>query len=293
MVFRLLFLIFGFIMSSSGIIFIKLGTLDPVFFASCRLLIASVILSPFFFRDLKKYQVKISFSEFKPSIVPGLFLGIHFLTWTYGARLAPAANAALIVNMLPVFMPLYSYFLISEKISVYEIIATALAISGVFILGFSDFRLESKFFAGDLISFFSMMAYVTYVALGRINRRTKSLWLYIVPLYLSGGLFCLVSYFLKGAGQLAEGPLLKEFMYVAGVVFFPTLMGHTIINYSVKYLKAQIVSVLNLLQAVFGAFYGYLFFSEIPGKAFYPASILILVSALIVILSSGAKKKEA
>lgn len=293
MVFRLLFLIFGFVMSSSGIIFIKLGTLDPVFFASCRLLIGAMILSPFFFRDLKRYQIKPSFSELKPSLVPGVFLGIHFLTWTYGARLAPAANAALIVNMLPVFMPLYSYFLISEKISVYEIIATALAISGVFILGFSDFKLESKYFAGDMISFLSMMAYVTYVALGRINRRTKSLWLYIVPLYMSGGLFCLVSYFLKGAGQLAEGPLLKEFLYVAGVVLFPTLMGHTIINYSVKYLKAQIVSVLNLLQAVFGAIYGYLFFSEIPGKAFYPASVLILLSALIVILSSGKKEKEA
>ena len=121
---------------------IKSGVTHPFLLASYRLLIAGFVLLPVFLKKVKKHKVHFNFSMLKQSLVAGIALGIHFLTWIIGARMSPAAHSTLIANLVPIAMPFFIFFMISERLNVYEITGTILALGGFVLLTFSDFSLK-------------------------------------------------------------------------------------------------------------------------------------------------------
>ncbi len=287
MVFNILLLLFGVLLASSAVIMIKACTLSPLLLAAGRLLLAGIFLLPLFFRDLKRSGNRFSLKLIVPSVIPGILLGIHFISWIFGARMAPAANSTLIVNLIPVVMPFYIYLLYREKITPVEIAGTVISMIGVTVLAASDFSFDKGTFAGDAVCFVSMLFYALYTALARRNARGRSLWIYIVPLYLIGGVFCLlvalpfVSPFTHYTGM--------DILMLLGLALVPTIVGHTVLNRSMMVLPAQTVSLINILQFVFAGVTAYLIFGEIPQVSFYIATFLVLGGAVTVILSQRRK----
>ena len=85
-------------------------------------------------------------------------------------------------------------------------------------------------------------------------------------------------------------------MTAAGHIFlralFPTLIGHTALNYSMKALRGQVVGVLNLTQFIFAAIFGFLFFAEVPDKAFYIAALMLITGIFIMIYKRSQAQPE-
>jgi len=287
MVFDVLLLLFGVFAASNAVIMIKLCTLHPLLLASGRLLLAGILLLPLFIRDLRRSGNRLTMRFIAPSVVPGILLGIHFISWIFGARMAPAANSTLIVNLIPVVMPFYVYMLYKERISSGELVGTAIAIGGVIILAASDFSFDRSTFLGDIVCFLSMLFYALYTALARRNSKGRSLWLYIVPLYLVGGLFCLIVA-LPFASPFTHYTKV-DILMVLGLALIPTILGHTILNRSMLVLPAQTVSLINILQFVFAGVLAYFIFGELPSVSFYIATVLVIAGAVIVILFQRKK----
>src|SRR5690606_10172094 len=105
----------------------------------------------------------------------------------YAARLTFAAQATLIVNLVPVAMPFFLYSIVGERINRTEIIGTAIAIGGLVLLTAHDAFAGNGTLFGNALSFGSMLLFAWYLALGRLNRHFPSLWLYVVPIYLQAG----------------------------------------------------------------------------------------------------------
>ncbi len=287
----LLVLLFGAFAASTSVIFIKACTIDPVLLASLRLLLAAVLLTPIFGRELRRHRLPFNVKLIAPSVVPGLILGLHFMSWTAGARLTAAANSTLIVNLVPVVMPFYLYLLLREKANAREVIGTLVAMSGVVLLGFSDFRFDRSYFAGDSISFVSMLFFALYLVLGRKNNVQRSIWLYLVPLYYTGGLFCFAVALFR-VNPFTTHYSAADLVAVAGLAVAATIIGHSALNYAMKVLRPQITSLVNLGQFIFAGVLGYLFFRELPTAAFYAASLLIVAGAAFVIISAGRREKS-
>lgn len=68
----------------------------------------------------------------------------------------------------------------------------------------------------------------------------------------------------------------------AGLAVIPTILGHSILNYSLKHFRGQVVSIINGLQFVFAAVMAYLIFAEAPHLVFYPTALLIAIGAWVV-----------
>lgn len=280
-----IFILFlGAMTCSTAVIMIKASKLDPVLLAGYRLFIAGLILLPLYFRDLKKSRKKVRDTLF--SCVPGVVLGVHFITWVIGCRMTYAANATLIVNMVPAVMPVILYFLIKEVLTKKEVLGSGFAVSGIVILMLTDFKINEIHFKGDLICFGSMILFALYLVLSRKYRDSGSIWLYTIPLYITGGLVCFTISAIRGIMPW-EGVNWTETGYILTLAILPTIVGHSALNYSMKVLRGQTVGVLNLSQFVFAAIYGYVFFSEVPGKVFY-ISVLLLVVGICIIVSKKA-----
>ena len=286
MVFNLLLLLIGVIAASSAVIFIKICTVNPILLASFRQLLAALLLTPLFFRELRRHKVTLGSKLFLPSILPGVILAVHFVSWITGARMTPAANSSLIVNLVPIAMPFLVFVLLRERINGIELVGTAVSLAGVFFLASFDFRFDHAYFAGDAIAFGSMLFYALYLALGRRNNSLPSIWLYVVPLYYVGGLVCLAAAF-PFVNPFTVGYTGVDLIAIVGLAVGPTIVGHSIINYAMKVLRPQVTSLLNLGQFLFAGIGGYFFLGELPSRAFYLASLFIVAGAVLVILAEG------
>lgn len=122
---RFVLLLIGTIACSTAAIIIKLSETHPILLAGYRCLIAAVILSPLYFRDLKVHRGKYQLRHFWATVGPGVFLGLHFITWIVGVRYTKAANATLLVMMVPITMPFFVWIRFRQKLNPAEWVGTA------------------------------------------------------------------------------------------------------------------------------------------------------------------------
>ena len=289
-VLRAALLLFGILMGSSAVIMIKASTEQPFLVASYRLLIAALVLSPFYFRDLKNFEGTYGWKHIGWSAVPALALAIHFMSWVVGTRMTQVANASLIVNLTPVVMPFLVWGFFREKINRQEVLGTAFTLAGLFVLGSANFQVSKTGFWGDLICFGSMLFYALYMALAARNRSRLTLWLYMVPLYLIAGVICLLCA-LPFVNPIKSYSTLNILMIV-GLGLIPTVFSHTILNYSMRFIRGQVVSVTNLTQPIFAGLLGFIFFSELPRPTYYAAAALIFTGVVIVLFTGYRKRAK-
>jgi drug/metabolite transporter (DMT)-like permease len=86
-----------------------------------------------------------------------------------------------------------------------------------------------------------------------------------------------------GRGEQLPPINAREILITLGAAVFPTVVGHTALNWSMRHLRSQVVSTANLAQFVIVAVLAVPILGEYPPLAFYPAAALIVAGALIVI----------
>jgi drug/metabolite transporter (DMT)-like permease len=288
--FRIALLVFGVLCGSTAVIMIRASGDHPFLVASYRLLIAAAVLFPFFWRDLKAFPGKYGWQQVGWSAVPAVILAVHFMSWVVGARMTAVASASLIANLTPVAMPFFVFFFYQERINRSEVLGTLFTLAGLVVLGWSSLQVSQTNFIGDLICFGSMLAFAAYLALGRRNGPRLSLWMYMVPLYAIAGLVCLVCAlpFINPIKPYAT----SDVLLIIGLGLIPTVLGHTILNYSLKFFRGQVVSVTNLGQPVFAGILGFILFGEVPRPIFFAAAALIVAGVLIVLFSSYRRREK-
>jgi drug/metabolite transporter (DMT)-like permease len=290
MFWRILLLITGVFAGSTAVIMIKASQLHWAELSSYRLLVAAVVLAPIFYRDLRRHRAAFTQGHLLGAVAPGLLLGLHFFTWIVGARMTSPANASLIVNMVPIVLPFFLLALIRERLTAGEIGGVVLAVSGMALLTGSDAHVSSESMQGDLMCFGSMILYAAYLAFGRKNRHYPTVWLYLVPVYLVGGTFCLLISLGLTSPIHAYPP--GEILLVLGLGIVPTVMGHSILNYAMRHLRGQVVGIANMGQFIFAGVLGWVFLGQEPTWALYLACVPIVAGAAMAIFLGPRKRKE-
>lgn len=279
-----LLLVIGNCAGASSVIFVKDSGLPPAYLSSYRLLLGSLLLLPIYLRDRRRYKGHEDSARFKDLLLPGFLLAVHFITWTLGARMTLAAHATLIVNMNPVVMPFLLFAMLREKVNRPEIAGTLLAMVGVGILARSDFQASPTYFLGDIICFISMVLFVLYFTMGRKYRRIPSVWLYVVPVYFIGGVIT----FLCGLPMHPpwKGNTPWDFLMVLGLALFPTMIGHSTLNYCVRKMRGQVVALSTVSQFIFAGIMAYFHprLGEVPTLSFILSSLLVIAGVGVALL---------
>lgn len=281
-----LLLALGLVSASSSVVFIKASTLDPVLLATGRLLVASLVVAPWFVAAAREHRTFFR-REARRTLWPGVLLGLHFISWIIGARMTPAVNSSLLVNMVPLVTPVFLAAIAKERLRGAELPATLVAFAGVLWLTGSDFELSHEYFLGDLVCFGSMILFALYLVFGRVNRDFPSVWLYMWPVYSVAALVCAaIAVFTSDA---SAGPwTFRELWLVLGLGLVPTIVGHGSINYALKQLRGQVVGIANLGQVIFAGLFAYLLLDEVPLVTFYPACLLIAAGVVLVVRRQNA-----
>ena len=193
------------------------------------------------------------------------------------------AQATLIVNLVPIALPFFLFWLVRERINAAELAGTALAVVGLATLSVKDVLQGGGSLAGDSVCLLSMLLFALYLALGRRNRDFPSIWLYVIPVYAQASLVCLIVA-LPRIHTFAFASA-QEWALMVGLAAIPTVCGHSLLNAAMRRIRGQIVSLCNVSQFVFAGILGFLLFGEVPKFLFYAASAIVVAGVAIVVFS--------
>lgn len=279
-----LLLLFGVMICSTAVIMINASHTHPFVLASLRLLIAAVIMLPIGWREYRRHEAAFTRQHLRRTILPSIVFALHMLTWSVGARMTIVAQASLIVNFAPAAIPFFLHWFAGERINRAEIIGTAIALIGVLALGIRDALTGGGNVWGNVVCFISMLLFACYLALGRKNRDFPSIWLYMVPVYAQAGLICAVCAIPWWHAFAVQDS--HEWMLMIGLAVLPTIIGHSVLNGSMRHLRGQIVSLCNLGQFIFAGIMAWFLFHQLPPTSFYAASVLVIIGVSIVVFKA-------
>jgi len=279
-----LLLLLGVFTCSTAVIQIKASHTHPFVLAALRLSIASLLLAPLAWREYRQHRGVYDRDHLRRTFLPAVVLALHFLSWSYGARLTLAAQASLVVNLAPAAIPFFLHWIVGERINRVEILGTLLALAGVVVLSVRDAMNGGGDVWGNVVCFGSMLLFAWYLALGRKNRDFPSLWPNVVPVYAQAAVLCFIAA-LPWVGTF-ETDNSREWLLMLGLAVLPTIFGHSLLNASMRHLRGQVVSLWNVGQFIFAGFMAYFLFGESPAPTFYFASLLVVAGVTTVVFAA-------
>jgi len=281
--------------SSAGAIFTHVDEIPPLLRASWRLQLTALILAPLAVWQFNQIDQEIKSKLFDLSTAKiigasGIFLALHFGFWVTSLDYTSLTHSLLFVTAHPLVI-LVGMFVFVRKPNRLELIGGIAAFTGASIsmLDAGDVQGDrSVTFFGDQLAFLGAVFVVGYIVCGRILREWLPLFLYAFPVTLIGGLLLVpASYFLEsnysdfGAFGFLSHETLVWFVLLA---FIAGILGHTGLNYCLKYVSPLLISISVTLEPVLGSLIGWMFFSTgIPGIWTWIGGPILMLGILSIV----------
>ncbi|MBQ2114553.1 MAG: DMT family transporter, partial [Selenomonadales bacterium] len=137
---------------STSAIFVKIADAPSAIIAFYRLLIAGVVLLPFFLLSSKS-RLEIAVlraGEWRQIIAAGLFLALHYVMWFESLKFTSIASSTMLVSMQPLFSLGLDRFVQHRTIKRTALIGCIVALVGCIIIGAGDLRISGDSLFGDI-----------------------------------------------------------------------------------------------------------------------------------------------
>jgi len=234
---------------------------------------------------------KYSFKVLKNGVFLGVLLSAHYALVTVGLKTTLASNAGFLVGTFVVFVPVFSYLLFREKISLKKWAAVFISLTGLWLLTGSFFTMSRGAF---LIVLAAAAGALHIVFLARMAKEEGmepfSLTFYQ---FASGAVLVFLVILFRGSGFNIGGTKSIIFLILFAVIGNAfTTVGQVV---SQKYMTAVKAALIIVLEPVFSALFAWTFggekFSIISGAGGLLIICGILVSEMSFKRINFRKKK--
>ena len=234
------------------------------------MLIASLFLWAY---SLIKSYPSLSSQNKKRILIAGFSLGLHFAFFFVGVRKTSIANATLLATTGPFFTTLFA-FLRGKGFKKEVYWGLGLSSFGFFIIQRSNLSINPAFFYGNILSLLSGLCIaITYIYASKIRETTKNV--------VYGRTLFFIAAITIGALAVLKGDSIFNFkldqvFWLVFLGFVPSILGHNLLNYSIKFLSPTAVASVPLGEPLIASIFGYLIFSEtIPIEAFIGGPVIL------------------
>lgn len=267
-----------------------------------RLAFACLLLLPF---SVKAWPAWRAYSprDWGIAAAAGVALALHFGLWVASLSMTTIAASTSLVTMQAVFVALGGHFILKDRLQGRNWLGVAAAFAGSAAIAYSDNAAASGSnpLLGDALALVAGLGSAAYFLIGRRLRATRGLVEYVLPVYAFAALALLValpflSQPLFGLGPphacvsgLGANATFVVFVLLAAV---PMLGGHTVANWTVRYLPAHVVATWILLEPVGAALLAWAIpcIGQEPTWGVVAGGALVLVGAALTMPRRG---KEA
>ena len=219
--------------------------------------------------------------------------GLHFLRCISGLialisifialRSLPLATVVSITFAAPIFTTILSIIFLSEKVGFYRWLAVLVGFIGIIIISEPGFSSLNFYYIYPII-FCLGLSYVA-IAIRQLSK-TEPVWL------ISLNFSILIT--LAGVTTIPFGwimPSIKDLFLLSSVGILGGF-ANLWLSQSYKYSEVSLVSPLKYLALIFGIFFGYMIWNEIPTMKTLLGASLVIISSIIIFRREISLKKE-
>ena len=232
---------------------------------------------------------KKTFSAFYESGLPGFFGGIilsfGFCGYVFAMYNTTVANTNFIISLQILFLAIFGYFFLKEKISAITLTSIVLAISGVLLMVGNS--LSPGELSGNLAAFTMP---ITFAILIMIVRKFPTVDM-VPAQFVAGISSCVIGFLLSNKLMISSHEIFLGFL--AG--FFQVGFGFIFITIGARSTPSAMVGIIMLSESVLGPIWAFLFVSERPSMFGLIGGSIILLAVLIQFFSLlvNNKKKQS
>jgi drug/metabolite transporter (DMT)-like permease len=272
----LLLIIAVFSVSVSAIL-IRFSISPPLIVALYRQLFCAVLFLPFAQRiSWPSLQRRETFLL----ILSGFFLALHFGTWITSLLYTSVARATLLVDLQPIWAAILASIFLKERLSGKEIFAILLVTAGGILSVSKEIFEASPSLIGDAFAVIGGMAGAAYFLIGRALRNKISWTHYMFVVYgISAAWLLIINLLLVHKFPV---PQQRDLFWIFLMALIPGIMGHGLLNLSLRYLKTYVVNTALLFEPILATTFAFFFFHEIPEPHFYLGAALVLVGLIVI-----------
>ena len=273
----ILLLFGGFCLSWGGFIirsFEEASVWQILFLRSLFFLLALIV---FLLVTYKKNTFNIIKESGLPGLLGGFVLSFSFVAFVVAMSNTTVANVVFIISTQTMFLAIFGYFYLKEKVSLIGLISIFLAMSGIIIMVGDSISGGSLF--GNIVALAIPINFAILVMIIRKNTKVD-----MVPAIFYSGIFSLIyGFFLAESFEFTKHDIWMGFLL--GV---PQLaVSFICITIGSRTVESATVGLLMLMETLCAPLWVWLFLNEIP-----PISVFIGGAVIIsaIILKSFDKK---
>ena len=243
------------------------------------ILVVSIFLTITYRKNVLKAFVKSGF----PGLIGGLILSTGFCGYVFAMYNTTVANTNFIIQTQTIFLAVFGYLFLKEKVSKITLVSIILAISGIILMVGSS--LSPGQMSGNIAAFIMPISFAILILIIRKYPNVD-----MVPLQLIAGLVAMI------IGYMFAGKILISLYdvylgFLAG--FFQLGFGFILITIGARRTPSALVGIIMLTEAVLGPFWAWLFVNEQPPLIVLIGGSIVIISVLLQFLPILQKNKTS
>ena len=236
-----------------------------------RSLFFSLTVLTFLIITYKSKVLKSFYDSGLPGFIGGLILSIGFCGYVFAMYNTTVANTNFIISLQILFLAIFGFFFLKEKINLITLISIILAMSGVLLMVGNS--LSPGELSGNLAAFTMP---ITFAVLIMIVRKFPSVDM-VPAQFVAGISSCLIGLSLSPTIMISPHDIFLGFL--AG--FFQIGFGFIFITIGARTTPSAMVGIIMLSESVLGPIWAFLFVGEIPSLYGLIGGAIILFAVLL------------
>ena len=248
-----------------------------------RSIFFSITVLVFLIISYKKKTFKVFKESGLPGLIGGIILSFGFCGYVFAMYNTTVANTNFIISLQILFLAIFGYFFLKEKISVVTLTSIILAIAGVLLMVGNS--LTPGELSGNLAAFTMPITFAVLIIIVR-----KFPTVDMVPAqFIAGVCCCFIGYFLSTKIMISPHDIFLGFL--AGT--FQIGLGFIFITTGARTTSSVMVGIIMLSESVLGPLWAFVFVSERPSMYGLIGGAIIIFAVLIQFYSLLNKRNKS
>ena len=205
-----------------------------------------------------------------PGILGGITMAIGFTAYVYAMRETTVANVLFIISTQTIWLAIFGYFFLKEKISLKTFLSIILAMIGIIVM--IGGSLDSGSLSGNIAA---LLVPINFAVLVLLIRKFSKLDL-IPALFFGGVIIMIVAFFMTETILISKHNLFVGFLLGT----FQHACGFICIVIGTRSTPAVVVGLLMLVETLLGPFWVWIFLNEIPAMSVFVGGSIIILAVI-------------
>ena len=230
-----------------------------------------------------KETFKSFYNSGLPGFLGGIILSFGFCGYVFAMYNTTVANTNFIIALQILFLAVFGYFFLKEKINTLTLISIILAISGVLLMVGNS--LTPGELSGNLAAFSMPICFAVLIIIVRKHPTVD-----MIPAQFIAGVFsCIIGFILSTKIMISFNDIFLGFL--AG--FFQIGFGFIFITIGARTTPSATVGIIMLSESVLGPVWAFIFVSERPSIFGLIGGAIILFAVLLQFYTLLIKNKKS